>query len=397
MPQPPSYSSQQQLQMPQPPGYSSQQQQMQPNGLLGPPQPQQDLAWGGGAPVTERAAAISAEAGRLQQQYAQLQQQMAALQQEQQQVQQQVQAEAQQQHMHSGAGLYGSVAVAGSGLGGVGNGGMPGGGGVDWGGGGGGGVDWGGGGGGGVDWGGGGGGGGGSGGGGGGGSGGGGSGGSGGGGSIGSRQHADFSTSMAALEPPARPHLLRTVECRHWQKGNCHRGEACNFAHSQRMPGGNAVPTAAQGRSGHYGGGHTMGYGPALMGPIGAPLMSHLPTLPGHALASTPVPFVPRRRDGPAPAINPNPTIVGGKRKYDDNPTGAGMLGMGRVRIYTTARALSTCHAYTVRVPRVDAKRACTCTCTCARTRTGVPPLGARTMRPGSRMWYAAPPVAACL
>ena len=146
--------------------------------------------------------------------------------------------------------------------------------------------------------------------------------------------------------------------------------------------------------------------GPALMGPMGAPLMSHLPTLPGHALASTPVPFVPRRRDGPAPAINPNPTIVGGKRKYDGSPTGAGMLGMGRARIYTTARAWSTCHAYTVHVhvhvPRVGAKRACPChmhmhICTCARTCTGVPPLGARTMRPGHRMRYAAPPVAACL
>ena len=109
------------------------------------------------------------------------------------------------------------------------------------------------------------------------------------------------------------------------------------------MPGGNAVPTAAQGASGQYGGGHMMRPGHTMGGAIGAPLMSGLPMLPGQALASTPVPFVPRRRDGPAPAINPNPTIVGGKRKYDDNPTGAGMLGMGRVRI-RTARARSTVH-----------------------------------------------------
>lgn len=263
MPQPPGcYSSEQMQQMPQLPGYLP-----QPNGLLGPPQPPPDPTWGAGAPVSERAAAISAEAERLQQQYAQLQQQMAALQQ-------------QQQLMHGGAGLYGGVAAAGSGLGGI-DGGMLGGGGVDW---------------------------------------------SGGGGGGGYGQHAAFATSLAALEPPARPHLRRTVECRHWMKGNCHRGDSCNFAHSPRMPGGNTVPTAAQAASGHYGGGC------AVTG--GSTAAPHASVMPGQALPSTPVPFVPRRRDGPAPAINPNPSMVGGKRKYEESPAGVGMLGMARVRAH---------------------------------------------------------------
>ena len=258
--------------MPQLPGYLP-----QPNGLLGPAQPPQDPSWGAGAPVSERAAAISAEAERLQQQYAQLQQQMAALQQ-------------QQQLMNGGSGLYGGVAAAGSGLGGI-DGGMLGGGGVDW-------------------------------------SGGGGGGGGGGG------QHAAFATSLAALEPPVRPHLRRTVECRHWLRGNCHRGDACNFAHSPRMPGSNAVPTAAQAASGHYGGGRAVtGAGPA------AP---HASVMPGQALPSTPVPFVPRRRDGPAPAINPNPSVVGGKRKYDESSAGVGMLGMARVRTHYSYCAHTT-------------------------------------------------------
>ena len=263
--------------MPQLPGYLP-----QPNGLLGPAQPPQDPSWGAGAPVSERAAAISAEAERLQQQYAQLQQQMAALQQ-------------QQQLMHGGAGLYGGVAAAGSGLGGI-DGGMLGGGGVDW-------------------------------------SGGGGGGGGGGG------QHAAFATSLAALEPPVRPHLRRTVECRHWLRGNCHRGDACNFAHSPRMPGGNAVPTAAQAASGHYGGGR------AVTG--GGTAAPHASVMPGQALPSTPVPFVPRRRDGPAPAINPNPSVVGGKRKYDESSAGVGMLGMARVRARYSYCAHTTPTAHT--------------------------------------------------
>ena len=65
--------------------------------------------------------------------------------------------------------------------------------------------------------------------------------------------------------------------------------------------------------------------------------------MPGQALPSTPVPFVPRRRDGPAPAINPNPSVVGGKRKYDESSAGVGMLGMARVR---TLLLLRTHYSY---------------------------------------------------
>ena len=104
------------------------------------------------------------------------------------------------------------------------------------------------------------------------------------------------------------------------------------------MPGSNAVPTAAQAASGHYGGGR------AVTG--GATAAPHASVMPGQALPSTPVPFVPRRRDGPAPAINPNPSVVGGKRKYDESSAGVGMLGMARVRArYSTcARARSHCY-----------------------------------------------------
>ena len=84
------------------------------------------------------------------------------------------------------------------------------------------------------------------------------------------------------------------------------------------------MPTAAQAASGHYGGGRAV-----TGGPTAAP---HASVMPGQALPSTPVPFVPRRRDGPAPAINPNPSVVGGKRKYDESSAGVGMLGMARVR-----------------------------------------------------------------